>query len=88
MEKPESKLLIDQILNTIEKLNKKHEEQNSMEGLRQMVWERLPFLKSNAGTMTNELIYLYKTYKKKLEVSKNDRRWLQRNKITIDKGQI
>ncbi len=72
MEKPESKLLIDQILNTIEKLNKKHEEQNSMEGLRQMVWERLPFLKSNAGTMTNELIYLYKTYKKKLEVSKDD----------------
>ena len=63
MEKSENELLLEQILNSIEKIGKKNEEQNPIEALKQIVWEGLPFLKSNAGTMSNELKELYKTYK-------------------------
>ena len=69
MEKSENELLLEQILNSIEKIGKKNEEQNPIEALKQIVWEGLPFLKSNAGTMSNELKELYKTYKEYLKLN-------------------
>lgn len=73
MEKSENELLLEQILNSIEKIGKKNEEQNPIEALKQIVWEGLPFLKSNAGTMSNELKELYKTYKEYLKLSKDNK---------------
>ena len=71
MEKEDNELLLEQILSIIEENNKKIESQDSEELLKQMVWEGLLFLESKAGTMSNELTELYKTYKEYLKLSKN-----------------
>ena len=71
MEKKDNELLLEQILSIIEENNKKIESQDSEELLKQMVWEGLLFLESKAGTMSNELTELYKTYKEYLKLSKN-----------------
>ena len=67
MEKEDNELLLEQILSIIEENNKKIESQDSEELLKQMVWEGLLFLKSKAGTMSNELTELYKAYKEYLK---------------------
>lgn len=59
---------INEILNNIDKWNKKHQGKS---GLKEMVWERLPFLKDEADTMSKELVELYKTYKQYLEYQKS-----------------
>lgn len=71
MKKEDNELLLEQILSIIEENNKKNESQDSEELLKQMVWEGLPFLKLKAGTMSNELTELYKTYKEYLKLSKD-----------------
>lgn len=71
MKKEDNELLLEQILSIIEENNKKIESQDSEELLKQIVWEGLPFLESKAGTMSNELTELYKTYKEYLKLSKN-----------------
>lgn len=59
---------INEILNNIDKWNKKDQGENT---LKEMVWERLPFLKDEADTMSKELVELYNTYKQYLEYQKS-----------------
>ena len=77
MEKEDNELLLEQILSIIEENNKKIESQDSEELLKQMVWEGLLFLESKAGTMSNELTELYKTYKEYLKLSDEEKQMLR-----------
>lgn len=83
MEKEDNELLLKQILSIIEEHNKNIKTKDSEELLKQMVWEGLPFLKSKAGTMSNELIELYKTYKEYLESSKDNKNVLYKYDLQI-----
>lgn len=58
----------NEILNIIEDWNRKHQGKKS---LKEMVWERLPFLKDKTDTMSKELMELYKTYYQYLEYQRS-----------------
>ena len=83
MEKEDNELLIKQILSIVEENNKNIKIKDSEKLLKQMVWEGLPFLKSKSGTMSNELINLYETYKKYLELSKDNKNVLYKYELQI-----
>ena len=83
MEKEDNELLIRQILSIVEENNKNIKIKDSEKLLKQMVWEGLPFLKSKSGTMSNELINLYETYKKYLELSKDNKNVLYKYELQI-----